>query len=221
MRKLQIVSVALVVLAFLTAIYVQPQMPLRVASHWNAAGDVDGYMDRDFGTYFMPFLSLALLLLLFALPIIDPLKRNYSEFQKEYDGMVAIILGFMYYVYLLTVAINLGYSLNIMQWLAPGFGALFYYMGVMIGKARQNWFMGIRTPWTMSSERVWKKTHELGGKLFKAAGVIALLGIALPQFFIASIAVIIAAAIVTFVYSYLEFNKEKKGGAGKKGKKRK
>jgi len=210
MRKLQLIAIALVALSFATAYFAYPLMPARVASHWNAAGEVDGYMPRDIGVYFMPLFGAAILALLYILPSIDPKKENYKQFQKEYDEMVAVIIAFFYYTYLLTLAFNTGYLFNLVQFLAPGFGALFLYIGVVLGKAKQNWFVGIRTPWTLSSEKVWDKTHALGSKLFKAAGVVALFGAVLPQMFAASIAVVIAAAVATFAYSYIEYQKEKK-----------
>jgi uncharacterized membrane protein len=215
MRKIQILSIVLVALAFITAFLAYPSMPDRVASHWNLNGDVNGYMDKGMGVYFMPFLALAMLALFYFLPIIDPMKKNYKSFQMEYDELVAIIIGFLYYIYLLTIAYNEGYGFNLMQLLAPGFGALFLYVGIVLAKAKQNWFVGIRTPWTLSSERVWDKTHALGSDLFKAAGIIALLGVLLPPMFVASIAVVLAAAVATFVYSYLEYQKE----TGKKNRK--
>ena len=212
LRKLQMLSVALVALSFVTAYLAYPLMPERVASHWNFEGNVDGYMPRDMGVYFMPLLGAAMLALLYFLPSIDPKKENYKMFQGEYDEMVAMIIAFLYYIYLLTLAFNMGYQFNLLQFLAPAFGALFIYVGVVLAKAKQNWFVGIRTPWTMSSEAVWNKTHALGAKLFKAAGAVALLGVILPQMFVAAIAVVLAAAVATFVYSYLEYRKEKSQG---------
>ena len=219
LRKMQILAIALVALSFVTAYLAYPLMPARVASHWDIDGKVNGYMPRDMGVYFMPLLGAAILALLYFLPSIDPKKENYKQFQAEYDELVAIIIAFLYYIYLLTLAYNAGYVFNLVQLLAPAFGALFIYVGVVLGKTKQNWFVGIRTPWTMSSEAVWNKTHALGSKLFMAAGVVALLGVILPQMFVASIAVVLAAAVATFVYSYLEYQKEMKAKMGRRTRK--
>lgn len=219
MRKLQMLAIALAALSFITAYLAYSYMPESMASHWDINGEVNGHMERGMGTYFMPILSVALLALFLVLPKIDPLRKNYAEFQDEYDGMVAIVLAFLYYIYLLTLAYNASYEFNLTQLLAPAFGALFIYMGIVLAKAKQNWFVGIRTPWTLSSTKVWNRTHAMGSRLFMAAGVVALLGIALPQMFIASIAVVIGAAIATFVYSYVEYRKEmREEGKKKKGK---
>jgi len=217
MRKLQLAAIALVALSFAAAYLAYPIMPERVASHWNIEGKVDGYMPRGIGVYFMPVLGAAVLALLYILPAIDPKRENYRQFQKEYDGLVAVIIAFLFYTYLLTLAYNAGYSFNLLQLMSPGFGALFIYMGMLLGKAKQNWFVGIRTPWTLSSEKVWGKTHKVGSGMFTAAGVVALLGVAMPLMFAASIALVLAAAIATVVYSYFEYQKEKGEKRARKG----
>lgn len=97
------------------------------------------------------------------------------------------------------------------QLLVPAFAALFYYCGVLTEQAKRNWFIGIRTPWTLSSERVWEKTHKICGKLFKIAGVIALVGILFQRsalFFILAPVILVAAH--TIIYSYIEYLKEAK-----------
>lgn len=211
MGKLKLLAAGIVILSFITAAYFAPSLPGRVAVHWNFEGTADGYADSGFGAYFVPFLMLGMLVLFHFLPMLDPMKKNYAAFRKEYDGMIAVLIGFMYYVYALTLAINLGYALNIVQFLSPAFAGLFFYMGMLLAKAKQNWFVGIRTPWTMSSERVWKKTHEMASKMFKAAGVVSLLGIFYPKAGLAaSVAMAVAIAIFTFIYSYVEFRKGKK-----------
>jgi len=85
-------------------------------------------------------------------------------------------------VLLLSIFANLGYEFNMVQMMVPGLGILFYLLGVVLGKAKRNWFVGIKTPWTLSSDKVWDKTHVLGGKLFKIAGVIAFAGMVLPDY---------------------------------------
>ena len=101
------------------------------------------------------------------------------------------------------------FSIN--QLLIPAFAALFFYAGILIDKAKRNWFVGIRTPWTLSSQKVWDKTHQLGGQLFKLSAIIALLGLLSESLAIyLMIGPIILASIYLFVYSYWIFQKEKK-----------
>ncbi|MFH1095337.1 MAG: SdpI family protein [Candidatus Micrarchaeota archaeon] len=212
MKISQIVACVLVVLSFLTAILVYPAMPDKVASHWDIAGNANGFMNKEMGTFFAPVLALFMLGLFWVIPTLDPLKKNYAAFRKEYDTLVALIIGFLYYVYLLSLAYNLGLRIDMVQFLSPAFAVLIFYLGVIVSKAKQNWFVGIRTPWTLSSKTVWDKTHLICAKLLKTAGIIALLGIFVPGFgLMASVGVLIASAVFAFVYSYLEFKKEKEG----------
>ncbi len=156
----------------------------------------------------MPFISVALFLLFIAIPKIDPLKRNIEKFMKYYERFVALIILFLFYLYLLTLLWSFGFRFNIIQALVPAFGILFYYSGILVENAKRNWFIGIRTPWTMSNDKVWRRTHRLGGKLFKAAGIIALFGAVFQDY---ALWLVIGPAIVvvicTFVYSYFEYKK--------------
>ncbi len=220
MTFIRFVALGFVILSFLTAAYIYPQMPERMASHWNIEGEVDGYCSREFGVFFMPAISLAVLGLFIALPGMDPLKRNYAHFMSEYNTMVALILSFLYYIYVLTLVFNLGISFELTRMLSPAFGMLFYYMGIVIRKAKQNWFVGIRTPWTLSSELVWDRTHGFCGDMFKAAGIVAFLGILLREMLLASVGILIASVIFGFVYSYIEFHKEKRGLSGRARRRR-
>lgn len=202
---------AIVLMSFALGIYLYPSMPDTMASHWNAAGEVDGYMSKFWGVFFMPILSAGLYLLFLAVPKIDPMKANIEKFRKYYDGFVVLIIAFLFYIYLLTVYWNLGARLNMTLAVLPATGVLFYYAGILIKHAKRNWFIGIRTPWTLSSDSVWDKTHKLGGKLFKIAGVLALLGIFFGKYAVwLVLAPVLLFSAYLFVYSYLEWKKEKK-----------
>jgi uncharacterized membrane protein len=209
MRKSEIIALGIIVLSFALAIYFYPQMPERVASHWNAQGQVDDYMSRFWGLFLMPMISTILLLFFILIPKIDPLKENIEKFRDYYDGFIVLMLAFLFYIFLLALLWNIGWRFNMTQAIAPSFGVLFYYLGVLLENARRNWFIGIRTPWTLSSEVVWDRTHIVGGRLFKAAGVIALIGFLLPGFAIYLVVVpVVLAAVYTIVYSYFEYQKE-------------
>ncbi|MCE8426633.1 MAG: SdpI family protein [Candidatus Methanoperedens sp.] len=209
MRKSEIILSGLIILSFAIAIYYYPQMPEEVASHWNAQGQVNGHMSKFWGLFLMPIISVGMLLLFIMIPRIDPLKSNIQKFRKYYDGYVVLIMVFLFYLYVLTLFWNSGYTFNIITFLSPGLAILFYYTGILIENAKRNWFIGIRTPWTLSSDKVWDKTHKIGGKLFKIAGVFALLAIFFESFEIFIIIVpVILISIFTVIYSYFEYQKE-------------
>ncbi|MDD3399727.1 MAG: SdpI family protein [Candidatus Pacebacteria bacterium] len=208
MKKSYLAVIFIILLSFAAGAYFYPQLPDRMASHWNDQGEVDGYMSKFWGAFLLPFILLGVFLLLAIIPKIDPLKGNIEKFRKYFDGFIVLFSLYFLYIYGLTIAWNLGKTFNFTLFMIPSMAVLFYYCGVMIENAKRNWFVGIRTPWTMSSEEVWDKTHRLGGRLFKAAGIIALLGLAFEEYAMAFImGPVLFAAFYTFLYSYLEYRK--------------
>jgi len=209
MRRANIIILGIILISFIIGGYFYPQMPEKIASHWSAQGKVDGYMSKFWGLFLMPLISIGLFLLFVLIPKIDPLKDNIKKFRKYFDGFIVLLMLFLFYVYLLTIFWNIGLRFNMSQFMIPALGILFYYCGILIENAKRNWFVGIRTPWTLSSETVWNKTHKTGSRLFKVAGVIAFLGIFFPKqaiFFV--IIPIILVTVYTLIYSYFEYQKE-------------
>jgi uncharacterized membrane protein len=208
MRRAVAASVALVVLQFAVGLYLYPQMPERVAIHWGLSGEADGYGSRFLGLFLIPILSMLLLPFMLALPRLDP-SRGIERFRGGYDWFVFGFLGYMAYVYGLSVAWNLGWRFSFMRMLAPAMGALFVGIGVLMRGARLNWFMGIRTPWTLSSEEVWDRIHERGSRLFMVSGAFAVLG-ALADGWLA-LALILVPVMFTGIYliyySYSEYQR--------------
>jgi len=210
MRKSEIIILIIILLSFAVGIYLYPQMPEKMASHWNIKGQVDGYMPKLWGLFLMPIISVFLLLLFILIPKIDPLKENIKKFRNYFDWFIILIVLFLFYLYLLTIFWNRGTRFDMVLLLTPAFGILFYYAGILIENAKQNWFIGIRTPWTLSNEKVWDKTHKLGGKLFKAAGIISFFGILFKNYSLFFVIIpVLFFSIYTVIYSYFEYQKEK------------
>ena len=209
MRKSEIIILGIILISFAIGIYLYSQMPEKMASHWNTQGQADGYLTRFWGLFLMPIISIGLLALFTLIPKIDPLKANIEKFRKYFDGFIVLMMFFLFYVYILTLLWNIGLRFDMGQLMIPALGMLFYYAGILMENAKRNWFIGIRTPWTLSSERVWDKTHKIGSKLFKIAGIIALMGVFFPQYMIFMIMIpVISFSIYTLVYSYFEYQKE-------------
>ncbi len=209
MKKVEIIISGIILLSFAVGIYFYPQMSDRVASHWNIRGEVDGYMSKFWGLFLMPIISIGMLIMFIFIPKIDPLKKNIEKFRKYFDRFILLIIIFLFYIYLLTIFWNIGIRFNMGQLMVPAMGILFYYVGILTENAKRNWFVGIRTPWTLSSETVWNKTHKIGGKLFKIAGIIACFGIFFPKYAIFLVLIpVISITVYTFIYSYLEYQKE-------------
>lgn len=209
MNKKEILSLAIIAASFIIGIYFYSQLPEKIATHWDASGQVNGYGNKFWGVFLLPIISLAIFLLFLLIPKIDPLKENIKQFQKYFDGFILCFVLFLFYIHILVILANKGMSFNMSRFMLLAMGFLFYYAGILMEKAKRNWFIGVRTPWTLSSENVWNKTNKLGGKLFKISAVFAFLGILAPKFMILFIiAPLLLAIIYLFVYSYLEYKKE-------------
>lgn len=208
-RSTHIIIIALILASFLLGAYLQPQMPERMATHWDAAGQVNGYMSKTWGLFLMPLLSAVIFLAFLLAPRMDPLRKNIDQFRGYLDIFMLLFFSFLSYLYLLTLLWNLGYQFNLISFMAPGLGVIVYYAGVMMENARQNWSIGIRTAWTLSSEAVWDRTNRLAGRLFKAAGALAALGAVFPDLAVYLILVpVVLAAVYPIIYSYREYQKE-------------
>jgi uncharacterized membrane protein len=211
MRKAPVISLGIIALSLIMGLWLYPQLPERVAIHWNALGEADGFAPGIWAVALVPSISILILGMLLLVPRIDPLRRNIGRFRPHYEGMVVAVMLFLFYVHAISLALNIGLEFNMLQALSPAFGLLFYYIGILMGRARRNWFIGIRTPWTLSSEAVWNRTHRLGGRLFRIAGIVALLGIAFPEHAIWFIIIpVLFFSGYLVLYSYLEYQK----GAG-------
>ncbi|KYK26050.1 hypothetical protein AYK26_01220 [Euryarchaeota archaeon SM23-78] len=211
MRKANIVIIIIILVSFIIALWAYPNVPDKMASHWNAKGQVDGYMSKFWGLFLMPIISFSLFLLFLVIPVIDPLKANIKKFRKYFDWFIILLFVFFFYIFMLTILWNLGVRYNMNIAMVPALGLLFFYIGILLQKAKRNWFIGIRTPWTLSSDQVWDKTHKLGANLFKIAGVVAIIGIFFPKYSIWFVLIpVLAFAFYLIVYSYFEYQKEKK-----------
>ena len=211
MKKSKTIILGIIILSFIIGAYFYPQMPDRVASHWNVQGEVDGYMSKFWGLFLMPIVSIGLLLLFILIPEVDPLKENIEKFRKYFDDFMVLIIVFLFYIYVLTLAWNIGLRFDMGQAIIPAMGLLFYYVGTLLVNTKRNWFIGIKTPWTLSSDKVWEETHRVGGKLFKLAGIITILGLFFLKWLLWFIVVpVILFALYTFIYSYFVYQKELK-----------
>ncbi|WP_458187910.1 SdpI family protein [Haladaptatus sp. NG-WS-4] len=207
-RTKYLVAFALVVVAIGVSVYYYPQMPDQMATHWNASGDADGTMSKLGGSFFIPALTLGVLVLFMVIPSVDPLQENVERFRDSYDLFVVVFVAFMLYVHVLVLLWNLGSRFEFTTVLAPAIGVLYYFIGTLMNHVERNWFVGVRTPWTMTNERVWRKTHSRAGPLFKLAGLVAVLGVFVPTYALHLIIwPAVGVALYLTVYSYFEYRR--------------
>jgi uncharacterized membrane protein len=208
LRRSYLAGIGLVALSAAMSALAYPEMPAEMATHWNAAGEIDGRTPKALALALFPALSAGMLALFALLPRIDPLGENVAAFREQYDTFVVLLIAFLTYVHGLVIAANAGYVFGMVQALAPAIGALYYYVGVLSAHAERNWFVGIRTPWTISDDEVWKRTHQRAAPLFKFAGVAAALGALVPAYAELLLAApVFAVALYSTVYSYVAYRK--------------
>jgi len=208
MSKAKLVIYALAVLPFVIGIFFYNQFPDLVATHWNAAGHADDYSDKFWGVFLLPIVALAFLGLFLLIPRIDPLKKNIEKFKEYFDGFIIAMLLFWLYIFMLALVWNVFFEFNMTKAFIPALGFLFYYIGTLLKHTKQNWFVGIRTPWTLSSKKVWDKTHELGAVLFKVCGMFVVLGVFFLDYVMWFILLpVFGTVIFLFAYSYFEYKK--------------
>jgi len=197
-----------VLLSFLISFVTYPLLPETMTVHWGINGEANGFAPRVLGIIIMPVLTLFLAALLITIPKLDPLKGNIESFKEKYYEFIAVFCGFMLYIHTITILLNFGLNLNLIALLSPAFALLMYYMGILLGSAKRNYFIGIRTPWTLDSEKVWEKTHKLGEKAYKLSAIICLFGIIFPsQALILILGPIILSSTYLIIFSYLEHKK--------------
>ena len=189
------------------------QLPGQMASHWNVNDEVDGYMPKVWGVFMMPLITLGMLALFLVLPSIDPLKANIARFRGVFNLFIVLIVAFMLYIHGLTLAWSLGYTnFKMSTSMLPAMGLLFIFIGFLLRRAKRNFFIGIRTPWTLSSDTVWDKTHQLGSILFMASGVLAFIGGffgGMTAFWMLFVP-LIGSTLFLLVYSYVLYQRETK-----------
>lgn len=195
------------------AMYVS--LPQRVPIHWNIRGEVDGYGSKSVAAFAMPVAMLALWALFRALPWLSPRQFELDAFRGTYEFVIALVMALFAYMHGLILWAAYGGKLDLNRALVGGLCLFFALIGNVLGKVRRNFFVGVRTPWTLASERVWIDTHRLAARLFVAAGVSGLLlclAIGGPTAFVGTISLILLAAFVPAIYSLVHYKRLERQG---------
>jgi uncharacterized membrane protein len=211
MKLSYLILAALTAFAFLFSIYYYPQLPDQLVSHWDGQGEPNGYLDKDISLFLLPAMMAGFAILFSVIPRIDPLKKNIADFRIYFDIFVILLFIFLACIHMVTIYWNLGFEIPIIPVIAIWIAVLFYYSGLLMKKSKRNWFIGIRTPWTLSSDRIWEKTNGMGGTFFQVAGFLMLFGMLLGELiFLLLVILMISIGFAIAYYSYSEYQKEQK-----------
>ena len=202
-----LLALILVLAGFALTAALYGQMPDPVPTHWNLRGVADGFTPKPWGPFLMPLTNAGVLGLMLGLRAFAPREMPVERFARVYTVLTAAVVAFLALVEALTSLAALGVAVNMSRALGLGTGLLFVVLGNFMGKLTRNFFVGIRTPWTLVSDEVWLRTHRLGGKLFVAAGVVTVVAAFTGAGLGVMLAAVLAAALVSAVYSYLVYRK--------------
>lgn len=193
------------------------RLPEQVATHWNLAGEADGWSRRTTAVWLLPGIAMVLAVVLAYAPRIDPKRENVTLHVDAWWLLANAVLIFLAVLHIFSLGNALGWPIPVSQVLGLGLGALLMLLGSHLTRVRQNWFLGIRTPWTLSSEKSWRETHRLGGRLLAAGGalliLVALITGNLPAW--AVVIGVVVPTVVSLVYSYIVWRNDPATGGNR------
>ena len=197
------------ILAFGLSLAVSSALPERIVSHWNLQGQPDDTMARGFALYIFPAVILLLSGLFMLLPAIDPLRENVEKFRPSFNLMIVVFAVYFLFIHILTLLWNLGFRFSMNLVIGPAVAGLIFLIAPLLKKTRRNYFIGIRTPWTLNSDTVWEKTHARAAALFRMTAAFSLLGLLLPdQYFFFLMIPLFCSIIYVLIYSYILYRRE-------------
>lgn len=186
------------------------RLPEHVASHWGLHGQVNGWTSRTVLVLLTPAVALVMALVLSIAPRLDPKRRNFPLHADAYWVVTNAILGLLAALHVVIIGYNLGWPINIATVTGIGIGALFMLLGNLLSRVRPNWIFGIRTPWTLSSDRSWRETHRVGGYGFVLVGLAVFLTALLHARLVFTVLGVGAGAValVSVVWSYFAWRRD-------------
>jgi uncharacterized membrane protein len=211
--KKEIFPIFLILILIVIGIIFYGQLPAQIPTHWNIYGEIDGWSSKNMVAFYMPIMYLLGYLFLSFIVFLDPLRKNVEKFYPIYWQMKFAIVLFLSALHILMLnAATATTKLPVDKIVIVGTGALFFFLGALMPKIKRNFFIGIRLPWTLASDKVWKKTHEMGMWVFEVIGVATALSVIFrsEMAFIMIMTFIVGGVIFLGVYSYLVFKRTKK-----------
>lgn len=218
------IPLLIVAAAFIASAVVFPRLPERMPTHWDLSQQPSGsvptpneWSDRVWGAWLLPIFLLGMWGVVRIVPRIDPRGSNYAKFGGAFEVIIGSIMLFILALHIVVLAASLGYPVQVQRIIPLGAGVLLIVIGNLLPRTRPNWFLGIRTPWTLSSDRVWEKTHRFGGRMFVGGGILTTIAALLwvqwaSRVLVGGMAVV---AVSVLIYSYLEWKREQPAPAAK------
>lgn len=201
MHGADLVSLLLIAAMFAVVGWFYASLPDPVPIHWNTGGEVDGYMAKPWGALIFPLYLVGIWVGFKLIPVISPRGFRLDRFLGVVRVIQLAVVGVTFVIGVVSLLAAAGWNVQ-MQWVVPlCVGVLFVVLGNYLGKVRRNFFIGVRTPWTLASEEVWNRTHRLAAWLFVFSGLLVILGTVAGWSFWLSLAALVSAGLVPVAYS--------------------
>lgn len=215
--RANLISYLFIIAAVGVAAYLYPSLPDEVPSHWNIDGDVDGYVSKPWGVIVLPLAAILVFVVMRLIPVISPKGYRTESFSNVMHIFQVAMVGFMSLVAIFALLAANGVDVPMNEVIFGSLGILFVVLGIYLGKIRKNFFLGIRTPWTLASDEVWEKTHRLGGRLLVLHGVILLSGVVVRVPVALLVGMVVVIVLVPVGYSYWVYRRVEGFGEGDAG----
>ena len=189
-----------------------------IPTHWNIKGQIDGYGSKHWAVFLMPVFMVALLVFFYFLPALSPKHFEVDAFRPTYLYIMVVLTALFAYLHLLTLyavwkSVAQHEQFDLGRPLVAGIFLMYALMGNVLGKVRKNFYIGVRVPWTLASDRVWNDTHRVAAWIMVSAGLLGFIMTLAGVPFLYSIALFIVSAFVPIIYSFVHYKALERRGA--------
>lgn len=208
------IAIGLTLAVVLGSAVVYPNLPDQVPMHWNIHGEVDGYGSKLSATILMPLVMAGMIALFAIFPWMSPRRFEIEPFRETYLYLMVLITAMMAYLHAVALATALEAPFPMPRMLVGGLLIFFALMGNVLGRVQRNFYVGVRTPWTLASERVWADTHRLAAWMFFGIGLVGAIAIFAGAPLWVGFVLIMLAAVIPVIYSFVHYKQlERRGEA--------
>jgi uncharacterized membrane protein len=194
-----------------------PSLPQQIPTHWNIKGEIDGYGNKDWALFLLPGTMVLLVLLFYFLPALSPKHFEVDSFRSTYLYIMVLIAAMFTYFHGLTLyAIwkntQKSGEFDLTRPMIAGMFLFFALLGNVMGKIRKNFYIGIRVPWTLASDRVWNDTHRLGAWVMVSSGLLGFV-LTVCGWLILALVLCLGSMLIPIVYSFFHYKALERAGA--------
>jgi uncharacterized membrane protein len=204
-RTYWVVAILMVVAAWAASAAMAPRLPATVATHWNIHGKVDAHGPKAMNLVILPAVMTGMLGFFWLLPALSPKPFEVDSFRSTYLYLMVLVIGLFGYMHGLLLYASATGHVAIWRAFIAGAFLVFALLGNVMGKVRRNFYIGVRVPWTLASDRVWNDTHRLAAWLMVAGGLLGFVIVIAGLPIVAAVAVLIVALVVPVVYSFVHY----------------